>query len=44
MILADLAVRGTTLNRPLPVGVVTALFGTPLFFWLIVKQRRSLTS
>jgi iron complex transport system permease protein len=44
MILADLAVRGATLNRPLPVGVVTALFGTPLFFWLIVKQRRSLTS
>ncbi len=38
--LADLAVRGLMLDRPLPVGVVTALFGTPLFLWLVVRMRR----
>lgn len=44
MIAADLAVRSIALNRALPVGVVTAIFGTPLFFWLIVRQRQGLTS
>ena len=38
--LADLVVRSVPLDRPIPVGVVTALFGTPLFLWLIVTMRR----
>lgn len=38
--LADLAVRSIPLDRTIPVGVVTALFGTPLFLWLIVTMRR----
>jgi iron complex transport system permease protein len=41
--LADLAVRAIPLDRPLPLGVLTALFGTPLFLYLIVNHRRSLT-
>jgi iron complex transport system permease protein len=42
--LADLAVRSVPLDRPIPIGVVTALFGTPIFLWLIVTMRRSVTS
>nr|MDQ3078360.1 iron ABC transporter permease [Pseudomonadota bacterium] len=42
--LADLAVRAIALDRPIPIGVVTALFGTPLFLWLIVHMRRSLAA
>lgn len=38
--LADLAVRSIPLDRSIPVGVVTALFGTPLFLWIIVTMRR----
>ena len=41
--LADLTVRAVPLDRPIPVGVVTALFGTPLFLWLVVNMRRRLT-
>ena len=41
LLLADLVTRG--LDRPIPIGVITALAGTPLFLWLIVHQRRSLT-
>ena len=40
MTLSDLAVRDLPLNRPLPVGVVTALAGTPLLVWLIASMRR----
>ncbi len=42
--LANLAVRAIPVDRPLPIGVLTALFGTPLFLYLIVKMRRSVTS
>lgn len=42
--LADLVVRSVPLDRPIPVGVVTALFGTPLFLWLIVTMRRRVTA
>ena len=41
---ADFAVRAIALDRPLPIGVVTALFGTPLFLYLIVNMRRSVAS
>jgi len=37
---ADLIVRAVPLDRPIPVGVITALFGTPLFIWLVVTMRR----
>lgn len=42
--LADLLVRSVPLDRPIPIGVVTALFGTPLFLYLIVTMRRSVAS
>lgn len=41
---ADLVVRAIPLDRPIPVGVVTALFGTPLFIWLVVTMRRRVTA
>ena len=42
--LADVAVRAIPLDRPLPIGVITALFGTPLFLSLIVTMRRGVAS
>ena len=42
--LADLVVRSIHLDRPIPVGVVTALFGTPLFLWLVLTMRRRVTA
>ena len=42
--LADLAVRSVPLDRPIPVGVVTALFGTPLFIWMVVTMRLRLAA
>jgi iron complex transport system permease protein len=44
MTAADLATRLIPLDRPIPVGVLTALFGTPLFVWLVVSMRRRLTA
>lgn len=42
--IADLAVRSIHLDRPIPVGVVTALFGTPLFLWLVLTMQRRVTA
>ncbi|MFL6757597.1 MAG: FecCD family ABC transporter permease [Sphingomicrobium sp.] len=44
LIVADLLVRAVPLDRPIPVGVITALFGTPLFVWLVVTMRRRVTA
>lgn len=41
---ADLVVRAVPLDRPIPVGVITALFGTPLFVWLVITMRRRVTA
>ena len=41
---ADLVVRAIPLDRAIPVGVITALFGTPLFVWLVVTMRRRVTA
>ncbi|MEO7786616.1 MAG: iron chelate uptake ABC transporter family permease subunit [Sphingomicrobium sp.] len=40
LLLADLATR--SLDRPVPIGVVTALVGTPLFLWLLTHRRREM--
>ncbi len=40
LLLADLATRA--IDRPIPIGVITALVGTPLFLWLITHRRRGL--
>ena len=42
--LADLFVRAIALDRPLPIGVVTALFGTPIFLHLVVRMRRGVAA
>jgi iron complex transport system permease protein len=42
--LADLIVRAVPLDRPIPVGVITALSGTPMFVWLVVTMRRRVTA
>lgn len=44
LIAADLVVRAIPLDRPIPVGVITALFGTPLFIWLVVNMRQKVTA
>lgn len=36
---ADLLVRLAPMGRALPVGVVTAILGTPVFAWLVVRSR-----
>lgn len=44
LISADLIVRAIPLDRPIPIGVLTALFGTPLFLWLIIGMRRTMAA
>lgn len=44
LLVADLIVRAVPLDRAIPVGVITALFGTPLFVWLVVTMRRRVTA
>ena len=44
LVLADLALRLGPLGRPIPVGVLTTVIGTPLFIWIVVTMRRSVTS
>jgi len=41
---ADLLARLAPLGRTIPLGVITAAAGTPLFLWVLVKMRWRLTS
>ena len=40
LVVADLAARTLAQPAELPLGVLTALVGSPLFFWLLRKTRR----
>jgi iron complex transport system permease protein len=40
MVLADLIARVVLAPVELPVGIVTALAGGPVFVWLLVRGRR----
>ncbi|GGR02736.1 FecCD family ABC transporter permease [Streptomyces netropsis] len=40
LVAADLAARTAAQPAELPLGVLTALFGSPFFFWLLRKTRR----
>ncbi|WP_240660190.1 iron ABC transporter permease [Streptomyces sp. WAC 01529] len=40
MVAADLAARTVAAPAELPLGVLTALFGSPFFFWLLRRTRR----
>lgn len=42
LLIADFATRG--LERAIPIGIVTSLAGTPLFLWLILRQRGSVAA
>jgi iron complex transport system permease protein len=44
LLLADLLVRTGPAGRIIPVGVVTTVLGTPLFIWIVVRMRQSVTS
>jgi iron complex transport system permease protein len=44
LLLADLALRLGPAGRPIPVGVLTTVLGTPLFLWIVVTMRRGVTS
>ncbi len=39
---ADMVTRLIHIGAEIKLGVVTALLGTPLFFWLVVRLRRSI--
>jgi len=39
LVLADTASRTVIAPRQLPVGVVTAFIGVPLFLWLLNRSR-----
>ncbi|MFD7546836.1 FecCD family ABC transporter permease [Streptomyces sp. NPDC059816] len=40
LVSADLAARTVAAPAELPLGVLTALFGSPFFFWLLRRTRR----
>ncbi|MFC5800229.1 FecCD family ABC transporter permease [Streptomyces formicae] len=40
LVAGDLAARTTAAPAELPLGVLTALFGSPFFFWLLRRTRR----
>ncbi len=44
LLAADLLVRAAPAGRIIPVGVVTTAIGTPLFIWIVVRMRRTMTS
>jgi iron complex transport system permease protein len=42
LIAADIATRVVTTDGPeLKLGVFTSLIGTPFFFWLVVRLRKT---
>jgi iron complex transport system permease protein len=43
LLLADLALRLGPPGRPIPVGVLTTVLGTPLFIWIVVTMRQRVT-
>jgi iron complex transport system permease protein len=44
LLAADLLVRLAPAGRSIPVGVVTTALGTPLFIWIVVTMRRTVTA
>lgn len=44
LLAADGLVRMVPLDRPIPVGVLTSIVGTPLFIWLVIRMKRSVTA
>lgn len=42
LVLADIAARLVVVPAELPIGIVTALVGAPVFLWLLLSRSRSL--
>ena len=40
LMVADTAIRTTTIGNSVPVGSLTALLGAPFFLWLLFRQTR----
>jgi iron complex transport system permease protein len=40
LLLADIATRAIHTNTELRLGMITALVGTPFFFWLVIRLKR----
>ncbi|KAA0623361.1 iron chelate uptake ABC transporter family permease subunit, partial [Escherichia coli] len=40
LLLADIVARLALAAAELPIGVVTATLGAPVFIWLLLKARR----
>jgi len=41
LLLADIATRLIHVGTELKLGVLTSLIGTPFFFWLVVRLRKT---
>ena len=44
LVAADLLTRMAPLGRTIPLGVVTASLGTPIFLWVLLGMRGKLQS
>jgi iron complex transport system permease protein len=44
LVAADLLTRMAPLGRTIPLGVVTATLGTPIFLWVLLGMRGKLAS
>jgi iron complex transport system permease protein len=44
LVAADLLTRLAPLGRTIPLGVITATLGTPLFLWVLMRMRGKLSS
>ena len=42
LVLADLVSRTVVAPAELPIGIVTALFGSPVFLWILLRQKGAL--
>jgi iron complex transport system permease protein len=41
LLLADVATRVLHIGAEMKLGVLTSLIGTPFFFWLVVRLRKT---
>jgi iron complex transport system permease protein len=43
LLAADLLTRLAPVGRSIPLGIITAVLGTPIFLWVVVRMRWRLT-
>ena len=42
LVLADLVSRTIVAPAELPIGILTALFGSPVFLWILLRRKGAL--